>query len=441
MIKTISTQTKGLHGTLFIPGDKSISHRALLFGAAAQGTTEIKGLLEGEDVLCTAEALRKLGARIEKNTNGLWFVTGTETFKKPDSILDMGNSGTGVRLLMGLLSSYPIQARLTGDSSLCSRPMKRITDPLTQTGAVFETTEGKLPIVMTGSEQDKPFEYTLPVASAQIKSAVLLSGLRRKSPTVVHEPIPCRDHTERMLKAFGADIAVEKDALGGNVITLHGGKRLTACPVVVPADISSAAFAIVAALITPDSEIVLPNIGINPLRTGILDVLLEMGADISFENKREIAGEPVADLRVRSSALKSVNVPAGKAPSMIDEYPILAVATAFADGKTRLNGLTELKVKESNRLQAIVDGLTRNGIEAEALPDDSIRIRGKGNNACGGGTIEAKLDHRIAMSFMVMGMASESPVVIDDVSSVATSFPDFISLMNNAGANIYDYRD
>ena len=441
MIKTISTQTKGLRGTLSIPGDKSVSHRALMFGAIAQGTTKIKGLLESEDVLCTAEALRKLGAVVTKQNDGIWNVTGTETFKQPESILDMGNSGTGVRLLMGLLAAYPISAKLTGDASLCSRPMKRITDPLSKTGAVFETTGGKLPVMMTGSEKDEPFEYTLPVASAQVKSAVLLSGLRKKSPTVVYEPVPCRDHTERMLKAFGANINIIKDKHNVNVITLHGGKRLSACSVVVPADISSAAFAIVAALITPDSEIVLPDIGINPLRTGILDVLLEMGADISFENKRIIAGEPVADLRVRSSALKGVDVPAEKAPSMIDEYPILAVAAAFARGETRLNGLAELKVKESNRLQAIVDGLNRNKIDAVALPDDSVRITGKGNNACGGGLIQAKLDHRIAMSFMVMGMASESPVVIDDVSSVATSFPEFISLINNAGANIHDYSD
>ena len=436
MTKTISTRIKGLNGTLFVPGDKSVSHRALLLGAIAQGTTEIKGLLESDDVICTAQALRKLGADVEKQKDGLWRVSGIDTFKTPESVLDMGNSGTGVRLLMGLLSAYPIRAELTGDASLCSRPMKRITEPLSKTGAVFETTDGKLPIVMNGAENDIPFDYTLPVASAQVKSAVLLSGLRKKSPTVVREPVACRDHTERMLKAFGADITVEKDAQGVNVITLNGGKRLSACPVVVPADISSAAFPIVAALITPDSEIVLPNIGINPLRTGLLDVLLDMGADITFENKREIAGEPVADLRVRSSSLKGVDVPAGKAPSMIDEYPILSVAAAFAEGETRLNGLAELKVKESNRLQAIVDGLTRNGVNARALPDDSILIKGTKNNVQGGGLIEAKLDHRIAMSFMVMGMASEKPVAIDDVSSVATSFPEFISLMNEAGAAI-----
>ena len=436
MKKTISERIKGLHGTLSIPGDKSVSHRALLFGAVAQGTTEIKGLLESEDVLNTAKALQKLGVKIEKQTNGLWTVTGTDTFKESASILDMGNSGTGARLLMGLLSAYPIRAELTGDASLCSRPMKRITEPLSKTGAVFKSTDGKLPIMIIGSEKNEPFEYTLPVASAQVKSAVLLSGLRKKTPTVVYEPVACRDHTERMLKAFGADISVEKDSQGVNIITLKGGKRLSACSVVVPADISSAAFPIVAALITPDSEIVLPDIGINPLRTGILDVLLEMGADITFENKREIAEEPVADLHVRSSSLKGVDVPAEKAPSMIDEYPILAVAAAFAEGETRLNGLAELKVKESNRLQAIVEGLTRNGVNASALPDDSIRITGTGNNVHGGGLIEAKLDHRIAMSFMVMGTASKKPVTIDDVSSVATSFPEFISLMNKAGADI-----
>lgn len=441
MKKTISTRIKGLNGTILIPGDKSVSHRALLFGAVANGTTEISGLLESEDVICTAEALKKLGAEMEKLPNGNWIVRGTRSFHEPDSVLDMGNSGTGVRLLMGLLSAYPVSARLTGDASLCSRPMKRITDPLSKTGAFFETTDGKLPITMTGSKKDEPFEYTMPVASAQLKSALLLSGLRKKSSTVVYEPVACRDHTERMLKAFGADIRVKKDDNGVNVITLNGGKELTACPVTVPADISSAAFAVVAALITPESNIILPNIGINPLRTGILDVLLEMGADISFENRRVIAGEPVADLHVRSSALKGVDVPAEKAPSMIDEYPILAVAAAFADGETTLNGLSELKVKESDRLTAIVEGLNKNGIEAFAEENDSVRIRGKGKNTCGGGTIESKLDHRIAMSFMVMGMASESPVAIDDVSSVATSFPEFISLMNEAGANIHDYCD
>ncbi|MGN1078609.1 MAG: 3-phosphoshikimate 1-carboxyvinyltransferase, partial [Alphaproteobacteria bacterium] len=336
MHKIISEKTNGLTGCLKIPGDKSISHRALILGAIAEGTTKINGLLESEDVLNTARALQKLGAEINKDDSATWTVKGTETFKQPDSVLDMGNSGTGVRLLMGLLAPCPIRVCLTGDSSLCSRPMKRITDPLTRTGAVFQTTNGRLPVTMQGHADDRPFNYVMPVASAQLKSALLLAGLRKKQTTTVYEPVACRDHTERMLKAFGADISAEKNADNVNVITLRGGRRLKACGVFVPADISSAAFALVAALITDNSDITVKNVGINPLRTGILDVLLEMGADIRFENKREIAGEPVADLRARSSKLKGINVPAQTAPSMIDEYPILAVAAAFAEGETIL---------------------------------------------------------------------------------------------------------
>ncbi len=441
MHKVISEKTNGLVGTLKIPGDKSISHRALILGSVARGTTEIKGLLESEDVLNTAKALQKLGTLIRKTDEGLWIVQSNGPFKQPDSVIDMGNSGTGVRLLMGVLAAYPIRVELTGDASLRSRPMKRITDPLSETGAVFETTNGKLPIVMQGYADDRAFSYTMPVASAQLKSALLLAGLRKKQTTTVYEPVACRDHTERMLKAFGADITVEKNKDNVNVITLRGGNTLKACSVFVPADISSAAFAIVAALITGNSDITVENVGLNPLRTGILDVLLKMGADIRFENKREIAGEPVADLRVRSSSLKGIDVPAETAPSMIDEYPILAIAAAFADGETILRGLSELKVKESDRFRAIIDGLNKNGIECGEIGDDSLQIRGIGKKPCGGGLIESKLDHRIAMSFMVMGMASENPVCIDDISSVATSFPEFISLMNKAGANIHDYCD
>ena len=441
MHKVISEKTNGLVGTLKIPGDKSISHRALILGSVARGTTEINGLLESEDVLNTAKALQKLGTLIRKTDEGSWIVQSNGPFKQPDSVIDMGNSGTGVRLLMGVLAAYPIRVELTGDASLRSRPMKRITDPLSETGAVFETTNGKLPIVMQGYADDRAFSYTMPVASAQLKSALLLAGLRKKQTTTVYEPVACRDHTERMLKAFGADITVKKNNDNVNVITLRGGNTLKACSVFVPADISSAAFAIVAALITGNSDITVENVGLNPLRTGILDVLLKMGADIRFENKREIAGEPVADLRVRSSSLKGIDVPAETAPSMIDEYPILAIAAAFADGKTVLRGLSELKVKESDRFRAIIDGLNKNGIECGEIGDDSLQIRGIGKKPCGGGLIESKLDHRIAMSFMVMGMASENPVCIDDISSVATSFPEFISLMNKAGANIHDYCD
>ncbi len=441
MHKTVSEKTNRLTGLLKIPGDKSVSHRALLLGSVAMGTTNIHGLLESEDVLNTAKALQQLGTNIRRSDNGVWTVTGTESFNQPDSVIDMGNSGTGVRLLMGLLSAYPIRVELTGDPSLRSRPMKRITDPLSETGAVFETTDGKLPITMQGSLNEKDSPYVMPVASAQLKSALLLAGLRKKQKTTVFEPVPCRDHTERMLKAFAADINVKKRADQGNEITLYGGKRLKACDVFVPADISSAAFIIVAALITPQSDITVTDVGLNPLRTGILDVLLEMGADIRYENERELCGEPVADIHVRSSVLRGTEVSAQKAPSMIDEYPILAVAAAFAKGRTVLNGLSELKVKESDRFSAIIEGLKKNGVDCRQIGEDAIEIQGSGKKPCGGGLIEAKLDHRIAMSFMVMGMASENPVLIDDVSSVATSFPDFISLMNKAGANIHDYCD
>lgn len=439
-MRALSEKTTGLTGVVPVAGDKSISHRALMFGAVAAGTTEIKGLLTGEDVMNTAAALRKLGVKIGQSGDCLT-VRGVETFTCPDTVLDMGNSGTGVRLMMGLLAPRPLRVTFTGDASLRFRPMKRITDPLSLTGASFETTDGKLPVTLYGGSNGAAFTYTLPVASAQLKSAVLLSGLEKKAPTTVIEPVPCRDHTERMLKAFGADITVEKNPDGGNIITLRGGKRLRACPVTVPADISSAAFPIVAALITQESDILIPNVGLNPLRTGILTVLKEMGADIVCANAREIAGEPVADLRVKSSRLRGVNVPSDIAPSMIDEYPVLAVAAAFADGETVLNGLSELKVKESDRFNAIINGLKANGVDCAPVGADGIRIRGDGKNPCGGGRIEAKLDHRIAMSFLVMGMAAENPVAVDDISSIATSFPNFIELMNKSGANIHDYRD
>lgn len=440
MSETVSEKVRSLRGTCQVAADKSVSHRALMFGAVADGETEISNLLESEDVLNTANALRRLGAKID-NSGGVWTVAGVPAFHSPDAALDMGNSGTGARLLAGLIAGQDIAATLTGDASLRSRPMNRIAAPLSKMGARIETTDGKLPMTVTGVVADKPFTYTLPVASAQLKSAVLLAGLNKIAPTTVIEPVPCRDHTERMLRAFGADIAVERNSDGGNVITLRGGKRLKARPVAVPADISSAAFPIVAALIGEDRDILIQNVGLNPLRTGLLTVLKEMGADISYENAREIAGEPVADVRARSSRLRGVDVPAEIAPSMIDEYPILAVAAAFADGDTVLNGLSELKVKESNRFEAIKTGLIGNGVDCVESGGNSLKIRGKGKNPCGGGRIEAKLDHRIAMSFLVMGTASEFPVVVDDVSSIATSFPNFISLMNTAGANIHDYRD
>ncbi len=439
-MKIVSENSTGLNGKISIPGDKSISHRALMLGALAKGMTRIEGLLEGEDVLRTADALRAMGADIRHEGPGQWTAQGSGTLRDPGRVLDMGNAGTGVRLLMGLVASYPLKITFTGDASLRSRPMKRVTEPLSLIGASFEAADGvKLPLTVIGTATPKPASYTLPVASAQVKSALLLAGLNIDGETVVYEPVPCRDHTERMLKGFGADITAEPWE-NGRKITLRGKASLRAADVHVPADVSSAAFPMVAALITPASEIVMPGVGINPLRAGIIDVLREMGGDIQLENRREEAGEPVADLRARSSRLKGIDVPAEKAPSMIDEYPVLAVAAAFAEGVTRLKGLSELKVKESNRFDAIIEGLRKNGIAVQA-GGDSLVVPGKGENACGGGLIEAKLDHRMAMAFMVMGMASERPVLVDDVSSVATSFPDFIGLMNAKGAHIHDYRD
>lgn len=433
-MKKISNLCNGLKGIFPVPGDKSVSHRALMLGALARGRTEIRGLLEGEDVLRTADAMRALGAFVEKRADGVWVVEG-RPLREPAGPLYMGNAGTGTRLLAGLVSSYPFKTTFTGDPSLSSRPMKRITEPLSLNGAVFETTGGKLPMTVFGTGAAKPIRYRLPVASAQVKSAILLAGLNADGETVVEEPVPCRDHTERMLKAFGADIRRD-----GESIVLRGKAVLTGQSVDVPADISSAAFPIVAALITPDSELVLKNVGLNPLRAGILDVLAEMGARIVYENRREMSGEPVADLRVFSSELRGVSVPADKAPSMIDEYPILAVAAAFAKGESRFDGLAELRVKESDRFEAILQGLSANGAAVEA-DGDSLIIKGCEKKPCGGGVIRAKLDHRIAMSFMVMGTASQNGVVIDDDESVSTSFPDFAALMNERGANIHDYRD
>lgn len=440
MPETVSEKVDSLRGTFQTAADKSVSHRALMLGAVADGATKIRNLLESEDVLNTANALRRLGAAIEKS-NSVWTVAGVSAFHSPGGTLDMGNSGTGARLLAGLIAGQSVAATLTGDASLRSRPMNRIALPLSEMGARVETADGRLPMTVAGGVDDVPFTYTLPVASAQLKSAVLLAGLNKTAPTTVVEPVPCRDHTERMLKAFGADISVEKNPDGGNIITLRGGKRLKAATVDVPADISSAAFPVVAAVIGENRDVLIRNVGLNPLRAGVLTVLQKMGADIAFENRRDVAGEPVADVRARSSRLRGVDVPAEIAPSMIDEYPILAVAAAFAEGDTVLNGLSELKVKESDRFEAIKSGLNKNGVDCVEIAGDALKIRGKGKKPCGGGRIEAKLDHRIAMSFLVMGTASESPVVVDDVSSIATSFPNFISLMNKAGANIHDYRD
>lgn len=419
-----SKSVTGLHGTAAIPGDKSISHRSLMLGAIAEGETVVTGLLEGEDVLSTAKALQAMGAAINKKGK-LWHVHGVKALHTPKEPLDLGNSGTSTRLLMGLVAGYPVEATFTGDASLSKRPMKRAMDPLLQMGAKFQGE--KLPLKVIGGSL-KGISYTLPVASAQVKSAILLAALNAKGKTTVIEPNPTRDHTERMFRLFGVKITVN-----GNVIELEGGQKLKAQPINVPADPSTAAFPVVAALITPNSDITIPNVLMNPLRIGLYKTLLEMGADIVFENARESSGEKVADIHVRSSKLKGVTVPAGRVPSMIDEFPILSVAASFAEGETIMTNLGELRVKESDRLAAIADGLKAAGVKIGMGPD-SLRVQG--GAVKGGCTVATHMDHRIAMSFLIMGMASEQPVSVDSTDMIATSFPDFVPLMNGLGANI-----
>ncbi|MFQ5954515.1 MAG: 3-phosphoshikimate 1-carboxyvinyltransferase [Kiloniellales bacterium] len=427
-----------LSGTEPVPGDKSISHRALMLGALAVGETGIEGLLESEDVLATAAAMRRLGATVERGDDGVWQVGGAGLggLGEPDDMLDMGNAGTGARLLMGMLATHPLTAVVTGDASLRRRPMGRVMEPLSRFGARFVGAAGdRLPLAVIGAAEPVPITYRLPVPSAQVKSAVLLAGLNTPGETSVVEPWPTRDHTERLLRHFGADPRVEASEDGGKRITLGGQPELAGCRVRVPGDLSSAAVAMVAACLVADSEITLRGVGMNPLRTGIVDTLREMGADITLADERCQAGEPVAHVTVRSAPLNGVDVPAERAPRMIDEYPILAVAAACARGTTRLMGLAELRVKESDRLAAIAAGLHANGVAAEAGPD-SLTIEGAGGPAPGGGAVETRLDHRIAMSFLVLGMAARAPVTIDDGAPIASSFPGFIELMNRLGARI-----
>jgi 3-phosphoshikimate 1-carboxyvinyltransferase len=425
-----------LAGKVRVPGDKSISHRALILGALAVGETRISGLLEGEDVLNTAKAMQALGAKVDRTGDFAWSVRGVGVagFAQPEAPLDFGNSGTGCRLVMGAVAGCPITAIFDGDASLRGRPMRRILDPLelmgAKTGASGEG--GRLPLTLNGSRDPLPILYRTPVASAQIKSAVLLAGLAAPGITTVIETEASRDHTELMLKHFGAEIASSREGSHGRKIALAGQPELHGAEVVVPADPSSAAFPIVAALIVEGSDIVLSDVMTNPLRTGLFTTLREMGASIEESQVRGDAGEPMAQLRVRASKLRGVEVPPERAPSMIDEYLVLAVAAALAEGTTTMRGLKELRVKESDRLEATAAMLRVNGVQVEIVGDDLI-VEGKGH-VPGDGLVATHMDHRIAMSALVMGLAADKPVKVDDTAFIATSFPDFIPMMRSLGA-------
>lgn len=432
----IARMGEPLSGVARIPGDKSISHRALILGALSVGETRITGLLEGQDVLDTAKAMAAFGASVERVGPGEWSVHGVGVggFSEPAGVLDCGNSGTGVRLIMGAMATTPITATFTGDASLSRRPMARVTDPLAEFGAQITTRDGgRLPITIQGAVDPLPLRYRTPVASAQIKSAILLAGLNAPGETVVIESEPTRDHSERMLAGFGAEIHSETTD-EGHVITLRGRPELRAQPVAVPRDPSSAAFPVAAALIVPGSEIRVPGVSRNPTRDGLYVTLLEMGADISFENARDEGGEPVADLVVKHGPLRGISVPAGRAASMIDEFPILSVIAAFAEGVTVMNGVGELRVKESDRIDAMARGLEANGVRVEETPD-SMTVHGMAS-VPGGGLAVTHLDHRIAMSFLILGLGTREPVSIDDAGPITTSFPDFIPLMRALGADM-----
>ena len=430
-----------MRGRLKPPGDKSISHRAFIFGLLCVGETRIEGLLEGDDVLRTGAACTAFGAHIERQGEGRWSVRGAGlgSLLEPAAALDFGNAGTGSRLMMGIAASHALTTTFDGDASLRKRPMRRILDPLVLMGAEVQAQAdgGRCPVTLRGTAEPAPIDYRTPVASAQIKSAVLLAGLNALGRTTVFETEATRDHTEKMLAHFGASVTVEADGPHGRKITLQGRPRLRPAPVIVPADPSSAAFPMVAALITPGSDIVIEGMMMNPLRTGLLTTLLEMGADIAVLDQRAEGGETVADLRVRASALKGVDVPASRAPAMIDEYPVLAVAAAFATGETRMRGLHELRVKESDRLAAVAAGLAQGGVD-HAIEGDDLIVRGGAGNVAGGGMAVTHLDHRIAMSFLVMGMASQRPMAVDDERMIATSFPAFKPLMTRLGAVFTD---
>lgn len=422
-----------LKGRLNVPGDKSISHRSLIFGALATGVTRITGLLEAEDVINTANAVTALGAPATK-AGDVWEVKGRGVggLRQPDAPLDFGNSGTGTRLMMGVVAGHDMTVTMTGDASLIKRPMRRVLTPLKQMGLeILDDGKETLPLTLRGTNELVPIEYRLPVPSAQVKSAILIAGLMAAGETTVIEKEATRDHTERMLRYFGADVkAAEKDGL--THITVKGDAEMKGRDVVVPGDPSSAAFLICAALLVPGSDVTIEGVLVNPTRTGLYTTLQEMGGDVEFMNQREEGGEPIADIRARFSKLKGVNVPAGRAPSMIDEYPVLACVASFAEGETRMDGLAELKVKESDRLAATATGLHANGVTAR-VEGDSLIVTGAAK-VKGGGRVATHLDHRIAMAFLTMSLASEAPVTVDDTAMIATSFPEFQGLMEKLGA-------
>lgn len=428
-----------LRGTVSVPGDKSISHRALMFAALAVGETRIQGLLEGEDVLRTAAAMRALGADVIQDAPGRWRVRGRGIggLMEPEDVLDMGNSGTAARLLCGILASHDLFAVMTGDASLRRRPMRRVTEPLTSCGATFDGREGgRLPLAIRGARDALPLDYRLPVASAQVKSALLLAGLNAPGWTVIEEPEPTRDHSERMLRHFGAEVVVEPVGTGRR-IRLRGQPELRAADVTVPGDPSSAAFPIVAALLVPGSAVTLAGVGLNDARTGLFATLREMGAALEIRNERTEGGEPVGDVHVAHAPLRGVAVPAARAPSMIDEYPVLAAAASVALGETRMAGLAELRVKESDRLAATAAMLHVNGVTVRIEGDDLVVAGGPIPGVVpGGGTVETHMDHRIAMSALVLGQAAAAPVTVDDTAFIDTSFPGFAALMLELGASL-----
>ncbi|MDQ6434261.1 3-phosphoshikimate 1-carboxyvinyltransferase [Mesorhizobium sp. LHD-90] len=432
-------RSSALKGTVRIPGDKSISHRSFMFGGLASGETRITGLLEGEDVMRTGDAMKAMGAKIDKR-GGEWIIKGVGNgcLLEPAAPLDFGNAGTGSRLTMGLVGTYDMKTTFVGDASLSKRPMGRVLDPLREMGVqVLEAAPGdRMPITLRGPRHAAPISYRVPMASAQVKSAVLLAGLNTPGITTVIEPVMTRDHTEKMLKGFGANLEVETDRDGVRHIRIEGQGRLAGQTIAVPGDPSSAGFPLVAALIVPGSDVLIENVLMNPTRTGLIATLLEMGADIELIDRRNAGGEDVADLRVRGSELKGVTVPAERAPSMIDEYPVLAAAAAFAEGETLMQGLEELRVKESDRLSAVAEGLKANGVDCEE-GRETLLVRGRpGGKGLGGGAVKTHLDHRIAMAFLVLGLATERPVTVDDQAMIATSFPEFMGLMAGLGAEI-----